>query len=400
MWIAISTLLVWIRFFEIGLGNGLKNRLSEALAKDDIERAKSLVSSAYFFITIIICGALLCFFSLMPMISWQELLNTTVVSEEVLSGLMIFVILAFFLQLGLKLIVNILHATQDNRWADILGLISNILILFVVFVLVYEEVPTDLKLLGLVVANVPVVIYVFATVITFSKSPVHKKIRPSISAIKKSMFGELFGLGSQFFIIQISMLVLFQSANFIVLKNFGPEDVVVYNTAVRYYSVTNMAFTLLLAPIWPAVTESWHRGEINWIRKRVRMLLLFWSGMVVALGVQFYLQDFLIELWLGEPLPIPNSLSLALMAYYLLFNLGGVFNMVINALSKVRVQMIALFIGAMIFIPLSKSLIHFTSLGLASIAVATIFSNFYSVVIAPIHYRKLIYKKANGIWNK
>ena len=33
IWLTISTMLLWISFFDIGLGNGLRNYLSEAISK-------------------------------------------------------------------------------------------------------------------------------------------------------------------------------------------------------------------------------------------------------------------------------------------------------------------------------------------------------------------------------
>ena len=37
IWLTIASIISWFSFFDIGLGNGLRNKLAEALAKDDQE---------------------------------------------------------------------------------------------------------------------------------------------------------------------------------------------------------------------------------------------------------------------------------------------------------------------------------------------------------------------------
>lgn len=45
IWLAINSVLGWINSFDIGLGNGLRNQLAEALAKDDHKKGRSLIST-------------------------------------------------------------------------------------------------------------------------------------------------------------------------------------------------------------------------------------------------------------------------------------------------------------------------------------------------------------------
>ena len=58
IWLTLSSIVAWMVYFDFGLGNGLRNKLAEALAQSDFELAKSYVSTAYFLITFIIIGFL------------------------------------------------------------------------------------------------------------------------------------------------------------------------------------------------------------------------------------------------------------------------------------------------------------------------------------------------------
>lgn len=41
IWLTLSSVLMWINTFDRGLGNGLRNKLSEALANDEWELGRS-----------------------------------------------------------------------------------------------------------------------------------------------------------------------------------------------------------------------------------------------------------------------------------------------------------------------------------------------------------------------
>src|SRR5882757_3638825 len=47
IWLTIFSLLGWLTFFDIGMGNGLRNKLSEALANNDTRMARIYISTAY-----------------------------------------------------------------------------------------------------------------------------------------------------------------------------------------------------------------------------------------------------------------------------------------------------------------------------------------------------------------
>jgi O-antigen/teichoic acid export membrane protein len=59
IWLTISSLLLWIDNMDIGLGNGLRNKIAEYMAHDEFERTRSLISSTFAMLTCIIIPVLL-----------------------------------------------------------------------------------------------------------------------------------------------------------------------------------------------------------------------------------------------------------------------------------------------------------------------------------------------------
>jgi len=48
VWLTLSSFIAWFSFFDIGLGNGLRNKFAEAKTRNDLELARGYVSTAYF----------------------------------------------------------------------------------------------------------------------------------------------------------------------------------------------------------------------------------------------------------------------------------------------------------------------------------------------------------------
>ena len=77
IWLTLSSIVAWMVYFDFGLGNGLRNKLAEALAQSDFELAKSYVSTAFFLITFIIAGLLTIFFICNQFFNWSIILNAS-----------------------------------------------------------------------------------------------------------------------------------------------------------------------------------------------------------------------------------------------------------------------------------------------------------------------------------
>jgi O-antigen/teichoic acid export membrane protein len=64
IWLTISSILMWVGYLDFGLGTGLKNKLGEAIAKSDFVTSRTLISTAFLTIMLIMCIAALVFFIL------------------------------------------------------------------------------------------------------------------------------------------------------------------------------------------------------------------------------------------------------------------------------------------------------------------------------------------------
>lgn len=402
IWLTVTAITAWISFFNIGLGGGLKNRLAMAFAKEDYELGKIYVSTTYAILTIIISIVAIFFFIFNSYIDWVEILNTEKTFAHEISSLVLIVFGSFFLSFVLNLIEIVLRADQRPALADLFGPLGKFLTLILVFALIKMSTTTNgsLVYLGWILSIVPILVLTVGSIYFYRND--YKKIAPSIKYVKFGYAKDLLNLGVKFFFITISMLIMFESSNIIISHYFGPAEVTPYNIANKLFSTIIMLFTIFASPFQVAFTEAWVKEDIVWVRKTIKGLFKMWLGLVALALVLYLISDLFFNFWIGEEkmnkMIISKKLKISLIVYFLLFSFGGVFNMFINGIAKVKVQMYSHIIGAIMFVPVTIFFIKYLHWGIESVVIAAIVSNFYHPIIAPLQYYKIITKKARGIW--
>ena len=98
-------------------------------------------------------------------------------------------------------------------------------------------------------------------------------------------------MGIQFFVIQISGVILFMTSNILISNLFTPSMVTPYQIAYRYFSILLVMFTVICMPFWNATTDAYERGDMQWIRNATRKLRLMTIGILLCFVVMTLLSD-------------------------------------------------------------------------------------------------------------
>ena len=134
VWSTLLTIISWIVFFDLGVGNGLRNKVAESLAKDQRKEAGSYISSGYTLIAVISLGLYFLVYVSAPFVPWQTVFNTLSISQDTLIRTV--QIAAFFIVLNfwVGLINSLLSAVQKTSITALGQLISSVLVLLLVFI--------------------------------------------------------------------------------------------------------------------------------------------------------------------------------------------------------------------------------------------------------------------------
>jgi len=397
IWLTLASILSWLINLDFGVGNGLRNKLAEALALKDIKLARIYVSTAYSVFAIGIIFAITVYFFIHELLNWADLLNAPSGYLELLNTLIFYVIIIFLTQFLLKLITSIINADQRPALNGALSLVVNSVTLLVVYLLLIYAEPS-LMLFGLLSSSIPVIVYLLASLFLFKGH--YKNISPSLNAINFKYSSSLVKLGMQFFIIQISSLIVFTTGNIIIAQLYGPKSVVTYNIAYKYFYLVPMVFNVVLAPFWSAFTEAYVKKEYDWIKNSVKKLIIIWAILSIFVIIMVIFSDFVYEQWVGSQIKVPFMLSLTIGVFVIIANWNNIFGSFINGVGKVRFQLYYSIFAAVLNIPLSIFLAKYAGLGITGIMVATNICLIFASFIFPFQYRSLINNKAKGIWNK
>ena len=397
IWITLSSVIGWFSFFDIGLGNGLRNRFAEALANEDHKLARVYVSTTYAVLLLIIGIALLLFFIINPYLNWSTILNTGYdpALQKEINLLALFVFSFFSLNFVFKLITTILTADQQPAKASLFNLIINILSLFSVIILT-KTTNGSLLYIGIIFSGMPTLVFFISTFWFFNGK--YKSYRPSLRFIDISKTRDLFFLGIKFFTIQIAGILLFETNNIIISQLFGPSEVTPYNIAFKYFNIIMMVFIIIITPFWSAFTEAWVKQEISWIKKIIMKLIKLWVILLAVGIIMILISTSVYKIWVGDKVIVPTFLSLLVFIWVMLNAWNGIFSHFFNGVGKVRIQLYLGVTSALLNIPLA---IYFgIKIGILGILMANIIVVSFPLIIYPIQYKKIISGNSFGIWDK
>ncbi|MBO0937948.1 hypothetical protein J2I47_15435 [Fibrella sp. HMF5335] len=396
VWTTLSSLLMLLAFFDIGLGNGLRNKLAVALSTNDIGLAQSYVSTAYVMFGGIQLILIALFTITNTIIPWATILNTTV-PNSTLKNLALVLFTGISIKLLLDLLTFVLYARQESAKANLLIFLTNLLSLLGLLILIHFK-EGNLFSLGIITAFSPVFLLIIASIFLYKGSLKH--IRPFIYLYRREHVKSLLGIGSKFFLVQIAVIVIFYSDNLIITQLFGPTEVTSYNIAFRYFNVINTLFAIVIAPYWSAFTEAHMKGEYHWMRTIYRRLWWFWAGAVGLVIVGIIFASSVYEIWVGDRVQIPTMLNVCMGLSVIVACFNNVAVVVINGLGKIKLQLILSFLSATINIPLCVFLGKHLNMGSTGVILATSLSLLCGSVGSVLQAHRLLNRSATGIWAK
>ncbi len=397
IWLIVSSIIAWFEFFDIGLGNGLRNKFAEALTKNDKKSAKIYVSTTYFLMSGIIGVIFIIFLIVNPFLNWVKILNVPPEINENLILIVFIVFISFAIRFVVKLITTILVADQKPAIRDAIMLIAKIFNLALLLVLV-NTTEGSLLYLSILYSVTPVLFLIFTSFYFYSKD--YKEYMPSYKWVDLSYSKDLMTLGVRFFVIQIAVLVVFATDNMIITQLYDPAHVTVYNVARRYFSIITMGFLIIVTPLWSSVTEAYLKNDFNWIKKTIRQLVIVWIGFLVLAGIMLISADWVYKVWVGSEIHVPFLLSMICAIYVAIFSFTSIFIHFINGTGKIKVQIYVAIFNMIFNIPLSIFFAKYLGFGIAGVLMGTMVSAIIGLILGPLQYYLIITGKAKGIWNK
>ncbi len=395
IWLTMSSVLYWFAYFDIGLGNGMRNYLTEAISTKNYVEAKSIVSTTFFLLSVvaIVLGVVVAV--ALYAVDLDKLFNTTLVSGQYLRDTMFVASVFTLMMFVVKNVGMIFVAMQKYAMNDLLLVSGNVLALFVIYALTrFTE--GNLFYVVLAFTMVPVLVYLLASVPVFIK---YANIRPSLKAIDYGLAKQVIGKGLGFFLIQItSCIVIFGSSNLFIARFCGPSDVTVYNIAYKYFNLLAIAYTIVISPLWNAYTDAYVKGDLAWVGRTFNKTFKIWSFTVACGLLMLIVSGLFYRIWVGTAVNVPVSVSVCVLFFICMYNLNNCVTYLLNGLNKIRVQIYTSVGFTALFLVVMA--VFGKSFDIETISACMAVSYLCMSLIHFYQCKLLISRKANGVWNK
>ncbi|HEK19790.1 MULTISPECIES: lipopolysaccharide biosynthesis protein [unclassified Mucilaginibacter] len=350
VWLTLSSIISWAALFDMGLGNGLKNKLAEDVALGNFSEGQSHISSTYAMLTAI-SGALLVLFCFVnPYINWHGILNVPTNELPNLNHLVAIIFIFFCLQFIVQLINTVLTANQKPALPALVNVLGQAVTIISVVILT-NFTAGSLTYLVYVVTGIPLIVLLFASFYFYSGD--YSSLSPTFKSVKYKYARQLLSAGGAFFIIQIGTLVLYETDNIVISQLFSPREVTTFNIAYKLFSVVLMVFIMIITPLWSAFTEAYVKKDMDWIRLTLGKMNKLWLGLSLCTVMLLICSPVIYKLWLVDGVSVPFTLSLAMCIYTIALIWQAMYVQFLNGISKIRLQLYLSIFCALINIPLS-----------------------------------------------
>lgn len=396
IWLTISSMLVWIDNLDIGLGNGLRNKLAENLAKNDVEGARRAVSSTFFMLILFIVPVAL----LINIWIWNAdtyaffNVDSNIVNnlDPILSVVAIFVCSTFIF----KFIGNFYMGLQMPAVNNLLGALGQTLALVGTFA-IYLSGCHSLFYISVANTLAPLLVYVISYPITFGRRFSH--LRPSFKLVDKKSIMDLFNMGLKFFVLQISAVVLFMTTNILISRYYSPKMVTPYQIAYRYFSVVQLLFFIICVPYWSATTDAYNKKDFAWIKNAGKTLDRIIMGIMTIAIFMIIVSKPVYKIWIGDANLVPFDLNIMVAIYVMILTLSMRYSYILNGFGTLRLQLIMTVTAAICYIPLAMIFCK-NSNDIRYLLAVMCAVNVPGLIVNAIQYFKIIKGKAQGIWLK
>lgn len=378
IWAIILNVVSWISYFDIGVGNGLRNKLVEACAQNDFYAARKYVSTAFVGTLLIatVFGILL--ISIWECCNLTEFFKLYAEGENVKRVIyvsILFVCVNFIISLS----KTEAYAIQEPGIISVFGVIGQLIQLAVLYLLTFL---TSCSLMIIAVLNGTISILV-SLFIYFYITRNREYLIPKLSLFDKKYLCPLLTLGLSFFVMQMCSLILNTTDNLLISNLFGAAEVTPYSIVYKMFYLTVMVHGIIIMPMWSAYTDAAARRDIVWIKNTIRKINFITSGFSVLVLMGIFLFKPIARIWLGKELDYGTVLIPIVAVYMIVQMFANNYASFLCGVGAVKASTIISVAGIFINVPLSVYLAKTCNLHLAGIILGSFFVMMISVIVLP-----------------
>lgn len=388
LWMAIFSIVSWIYTFDLGIGNGLKNKLTESLTKKNYNEAREYITTGYVVLGIIALFIFILGIIGIKVIDIGKFLNINFYSESYIKLIFSIVFSITILNFVVFLYKIFYFSIHDSSIVNLSSLLFQILFVFSLYVLNWCN-KISLITIAIIYPGINLVLGLFFTKKFFYN---YKKLFPNIKSFTSKKIKEIGSIGINFFIIQIAMLFIYTVDNMLIIKYVGTDAVATYSVVSKLFQAFIVIEAIISVPMWTLFLDSYIKNDKKWIIGMFKKLNILFLVLIIGIIIFIFLVPYIIKIWIGQEIFIPKYLILLWGIFVLNRVYGDIYAIFINGTGKIQLQMWLLVIGAVVNIPLSIYFIRDLNMGSSGAILGTNICILPLTIIMPIQVYFIIKK--------
>lgn len=388
IWQTIMTLIGFVALTNFGIGNGLRNRVTEYFTEDDKVKLKKVISSAYITISVIAVAILIVAIPIFAIFNYNLIYTNINIKHNEIAIAFIITISGFGINFILGLIKSISYGIHKSHLVTLSQLISSIISLILTLFMVGKE--PKLYIMAIIYSVSNIIVNIVLSAFIFS---LDNKYIPNIKLFDRIESKHLYSLGMSFFILEVMALLMTTSDNFIVAKLVGASDVTNYSIVNKVFNMIPTLFSIILIQVWSNTAKESTLGNYKNIKKMINKLELLLIPTAIVLIILVLLFNIISTIWLGKKINVSFLLIVSSALYAFVTCLNGIFVNIQNGLGIIKYQIISYTIAVILQLPLAYFMVKNLNLGVGGVMLSKFLIIVIPAIINSIHIKLYLKSK-------
>lgn len=297
LWAAVTSLVAWAALFDLGIGNGLVNAVSEAHGRDDRTWASACVKTAFVALGAIAAALLIAFGAAFPFVPWDAVFGTGGRFDPALVGRTAAAALAVFAAgLPLSVVYQTYAGYQRAYVPNLFNAAGSLATLGAALLAIRAG--AGLPALILAIGGAPLLASLANLIFLRRDMP---WLQGGLARRSRDALRRLLRTSVPLFLFQVGGLLVNQSQALLLAHTSGLATVADYSIVLKIYTFAVTGIAIATASFVPTFREAHERGDRAWVRSAFRHMLAIRLGLAAVVGLLLLaVGDRLLVLWLGR----------------------------------------------------------------------------------------------------
>lgn len=395
VWILVFNLFQWVLLMDFGLASALKTKIPELQHTGNINLINAYIKSTYKTCALIAAGIFAFFAVLFMIFDIRSLLNISFESSFVtkLFLLNVFFFCAnFILNTHKSLFVGVhkgKFAEQSIAVNQIVFLLS--LTIPLLFFQSFED-ESKLYLISCINGLVGILINLIYTFYFFKTEKLNFFTKEKTP--KKYLKG-IYNLGLKYMFIQVGILFLFSSDNYILAYFLSPKEIVPYEIVSKYFQFPLMILTSGMSPLWSMFAKHYLEKDQPWLRMSFKKFNYFYILILFGMFLCVVLAPSIMKIWISKDFQVAAFLLITISIMTSLRIFTTFYSYFFNGIGKLKSYLLLLSASVLLKLPLSYLFIKL-DFGISSVVLASICCLLIWSIIQPIEAYKIVARIKNN----